>query len=140
MKISVAFPSKYLRAADLQDRAVKVLLDTVRMEDVGDGEPKPVLYFIGKEKGMVLNKTNATNIQVVHGDDTDQWHGKEMVLFTAWVDFQGKSVQAIRIRPPQTNERSAAPTQPRQAQQVAQAYNQGPPTDVGAELSDEIPF
>jgi len=29
---------------------------------VGDDHDKPVLYFKGKEKGLIVNKTNANNI------------------------------------------------------------------------------
>ena len=35
MKISNAFPSKYLRAADLQDRPVQLIMSRVELEDVG---------------------------------------------------------------------------------------------------------
>ena len=54
MRISAAFPSNYIKAADLQGRNVKVKIDRIEMEEVG-GEPKPSLYFLGKDKGMVLN-------------------------------------------------------------------------------------
>ena len=104
MKISSAFPSNYLKAADLQDRNVMVKIDRVDMEKIGEDE-KPVLYFVGKTKGMVMNKTNASNIANVYGDDTDDWHGQEVVLFSAMVDFQGKSVEAIRVRAPQPKDR-----------------------------------
>lgn len=117
MLISSAFPTKYLAAADLQGKDVQVTIDRVEMAQFDDGKHKPVIYFVGKQKGVALNKTNANNIAIVHGDDTDQWRGRDVILFTAWVDYQGKSVQAIRVRglpaplvtpPAQT----AAPSQP----------------------------
>ena len=58
MRISSAFPSKYLKAADLQDKQVTVRMSHVETETIGDDD-RPVLYFQGKEKGLVLNKTNA---------------------------------------------------------------------------------
>ncbi len=70
MKINEAFPSNYLKAADLQDREVTVTMADVKMEKLGD-DSRPVLYFRGKEKGLVLNKTNANNIASRYGDDTD---------------------------------------------------------------------
>ena len=51
MKISSAFPSNYLKATDLQDRNLLVKMDRVEVEEIGDDE-KPVLYFVGKDKGM----------------------------------------------------------------------------------------
>ena len=116
MRISSAFPSKYLRAADLQDRQVKVLMSRVETETIGDDD-RPVLYFQGKEKGLVLNKTNANAISAVYGDDTENWRGGEIVLFETMVDFQGKTMAAIRCRVPARK-----------------------PEPEGSELNDEIPF
>ena len=100
MKISNAFPSKYLRAADLQDRQVKAVMSRVEMESIGDDDKKPVLYFTKGNKGLVLNKTNSKVISHAYGDDTDAWEGKEIILFPAMVDFRGDSVEAIRVRIP----------------------------------------
>ncbi len=142
MNINGAFPSNYLKAADLQGREVLVMMAKVEMEDIG-GDHKPVLYFRGKEKGMVLNKTNANNISMVYGQETEAWEGKEIVLYPAWVDFQGRSVEAIRVRPP--SNRTVA--QHRIAT-AAQSPNGGeprpappPPSDPRAHaLDDDIPF
>ena len=90
----------------------------VNLEKVGD-DTKPVLYFSGKEKGIVLNKTNSTAISQVYGDDTEHWQGQPLELYEAMVDFQGKQVSAIRVNVP------------RQAQQHSQApLNQAPPRQV----------
>jgi arabinogalactan endo-1,4-beta-galactosidase len=96
MKISSAFPSNYLKCSDLQDRNVKVVMDRVEYEEIG-GDQKPVLYFQGKDKGIVLNKTNSNNISAAYGDETDDWHGQEIVLYPAMTDFQGKTVPCIRV-------------------------------------------
>lgn len=109
MRVSAAFPSNYIKASDLQGREVQVRIARIAMEDVGD-DHKPIVYFNGKEKGLVLNKTNANNIALMYGDETDAWIGQIITLFTAWVDFQGKSVEAIRVKPTRTNG-SAAPAQ-----------------------------
>jgi hypothetical protein len=100
MKISSAFPSKFLRAADLQDQNINVTMSHVDMEDVGDTDKKPVLYFNGKEKGCVLNKTNSKVITQAYGDDTEAWRGKPLILYPAMVDFRGDMVEAIRVRIP----------------------------------------
>lgn len=135
MRISDAFPSNYLKATDLQDRNVVVKMDRVERERIGDDE-KAVLYFVGKDKGMVLNKTNANNIATVYGDETADWRDQEIVLFPAMVDFQGKTVQAIRVRAPQAKDR------PRQQQQrVADPISSGPArAPVNDMPDDDIPF
>lgn len=100
MRVSEAFPSNYIKAADLQGRSVKVVIKNYAIEKIGD-DSKPVIYFEGKEKGLVCNKTNANNIAYAYGDDMDEWKGAEVELFTAMVDFQGKTVEAVRVRIPQ---------------------------------------
>lgn len=111
MNINDTFPSKFLKAADIGDAQPTVTMKEVIMEDIGE-DRRPVLYFTGKDKGVVLNKTNATNISQAYGPDTDDWTGKKVVLFTAWVDFQGKSIEAIRIRPARDNDKQAPKSAP----------------------------
>src|SRR5690242_16780983 len=97
MKINGAFPSDYLKAADLNGKAIRVSIDTVTVEKIGEDQ-KPVLHFIGKDKGLVLNKTNSARIvEAVGSDETDDWSGWSIVLYPCKVDFQGKRVDAIRI-------------------------------------------
>ena len=100
MKISSAFPSKFLKAADLQDQNVNVVISHCDMDDVGDTDKKPVLFFKGKDKGVVLNKTNSKVIAMSYGDDTEAWAGKPLILFPAMVEFRGDMVEAIRCRVP----------------------------------------
>lgn len=128
MRISAAYPSEYLKASDLQGQNVRVVIDRVEMRDVGD-DHKPVLFFQGKSKGVVLNKTNSTNIAIAYGDETDEWTGKELILFETMVDFQGRSVAAIRVRSPQPKDRRPS----------APAQQSAPVQERGA-MDDEIPF
>ncbi len=68
--------------------------------DDGKEQPKLRLSFHNKEKGLVLNKTNAMTVSHVYGPDTDGWIGKEIFLFSTKVDFAGQMVDAIRINVP----------------------------------------
>lgn len=111
MKVSEAFPSKYLSAADLNGQNVRVVMQNVEIEKVGDDQ-KPVLYFRGKNKGLALNKTNSKTIAEVYGDEMDEWNGSELILFPVMTDFQGKQVEAIRVRAPQPKD-SKPPVQSR---------------------------
>ena len=132
MLISEAFPSNYIKAADLKDQQVRVVMDRVQLEDVGD-ETKPVLYFQGKEKGMVLNKTNSNNIALIYGDDTEDWKGKELILYPTMVDYQGRSVPAIRVRVPQPKERTREVVAPSR-------LANGAGRSIARDLNDEVPF
>jgi hypothetical protein len=108
MKMSEEFPSKYLKAADLQGREVRVTMQNVEREKIGD-DTKPVLYFKGKDKGVVLNKTNAGTISDAYGDDSEDWFDQPLILFSVMVDFQGKVGPAIRCRVPTAKDNKAQP-------------------------------
>ncbi len=96
MNVNDAFPSKYLKASDLGGKKIKVQIEKVGMEEVGDGR-KPVAYFFGKSKGLVLNKTNAMVIASHYGNDMDSWAGSEVHIYSAKVNFQNQMVDSIRV-------------------------------------------
>lgn len=111
MKIFAAFPSKYLKAADLHDKHVQAIMGHVALEELAnkDGaELLPILYFNGVPKGMVLNKTNAKAIAAAYGDETDAWQGMPIVLFPAMVAFGAETVEAIRVKAPSAASRIKA--------------------------------
>jgi len=99
--INAAFPSKYVKSAEIGDNRIAVTIRGVAMEDVGDGETKPVIYFNEGEKGLVCNRTNANTLTDVYGSDTDQWTGKKCEMFCVDVDFQGRLTKGIRLSVPQ---------------------------------------
>ena len=72
-----------------------MIIDRVVDTDVsGQGEAvsyRPVAFFRDHQKGLVLNKTNATTIAAVHGDETDNWIGKELEIFPTTTEFRGKN-------------------------------------------------
>mgnify|MGYP000235814504 CR=1 FL=1 len=91
-----------LRASDLQGKARKVQIESYELrdfEDDGKKSRKAVLSFVGKEKGLAVNKTNANIIaQNVGSDDLDDWIGREIILYPTRVDFGGQMVDAIRVK------------------------------------------
>ena len=50
MKVSEAYPSDFLKAVDIGNNQVRVLISHVEMRDLGDDE-KPVVFFQNKKKG-----------------------------------------------------------------------------------------
>ena len=101
MNINDVFPGKYLKASDLKNQDATVTISGVVLEDVGSEgkkEEKAVVYFQGKDRGLVLNKTNSGVISDLYGDETDNWVGKMITMFPTQTDFAGKSVECIRIR------------------------------------------
>ena len=94
------YPGRYISAEDLGGEVVPVTIATITLEEMpnSDGEQKPVLYFEGRQKGMVLNKTNARRIAGKYGEDTDGWLGKSILIYPSETDLRGESVQCIRVK------------------------------------------
>lgn len=114
MNIDTAFPSNYLKAADIEGGDMVLTISKVVMETVGDDE-KPIVYFAEMDKGLVLNKTNANTIKgLTSSPNTDDWVGKRISLFATEVDFQGKQTMALRVRmrPPDAAPESSKKAQP----------------------------
>ena len=70
----------------------------VEMEQLGT-DSKPVLYFAGKQKGLVLNKTKAQTLASAFSPETDGWAEKEVAIYPTKVSFQGQMVDAIGVEP-----------------------------------------
>lgn len=131
--INDAFPSNYLKASDIRGSEPVVTIDHVAFEPVGrQKEMKAVLYFKGKEKGVVLNKTNAMKITSLSGSpNTEDWDGVRIRLYATETEFAGETVECIRVKP-------APPVS-----QARQAATPPPPPVVNeaADITDDdIPF
>lgn len=136
MKYTEAFPSKYVKSDDLQGREVQVVIASVNVESMGDGEQKLVLHFQGKTKGMICNRTNADRIAHLYGPDTDDWVGKEVTLYTEMVNFQGRVTDGIRVKaPPQRNGKREYVTTPKSNFDLVESR----PTKHDDGFGDELP-
>jgi hypothetical protein len=78
----------------------KLRMASIAMENVGRGELKPVLHFVGTDLGLILNATNRRTIAEALGDDMLTWIGKVIVIFAEMVDFEGRFVPGVRVRVP----------------------------------------
>jgi hypothetical protein len=108
MKGNEIFPSKSLKAEDLNGSEPVVTIERVSTQSFDDGSRKPIIHFKGKEKTLVCNKTNWNAIVEITGEeDSDNWAGHRIKLTVVRVDFQGKRVPAIRVEPAPTSAPSA---------------------------------
>lgn len=146
MIINEAFPSNYLKAADLQGKSPLVKIDRVAYEEINN-ERKLAMYFVGKDKPMILNKTNANTIASAYGQDTDDWCDAEIVLFMAMVDFQGKTVEALRVKIPprkpvsrREEPRRAPPRDDYRGDERDLSAQRPAPAMAPADIDDDIPF
>ncbi len=137
VNINTIFPSRYLSAVDLNGTQPTVTISAIEVIDLendGRKERKLVASFEGKQKQLVLNKTNSRSLADMYGEDTDEWIGKSLKLVTARVDFQGRRVDAIRIDPPARKEQTTTPVsmpKPTLSQMAA---------GTAPDFDDEVPF
>ena len=131
VNINTVFQSDYLKADDfggIEGRPVLATISHTTLETMNDKTEKICLHLREYDKGILLNKTNATTIASYAGADTDDWGGKQVVIYVAMVEYQGKSTEGIRVRQPKPQSTAQAP-KPQVAPQVD-------PRD----LDDGIPF
>jgi hypothetical protein len=92
----------YLKTDDLQGRQTKVVVESVGMEEVksDDGkENKLVIRFHGKDKGLILNRTNCELLEQITGsEDYDAWVGAAVMLYPTTTRFGNKTVPCLRIK------------------------------------------
>ena len=104
MKVNDMFPSNYMKKEDVPFPTTVVIKSVTQDEIKGDDgkELKAVLSFVGSLKPMILNKSNATSIADVYGEETSAWPGKTIEIYTdPSIMFQGKRVGGVRVRVPQ---------------------------------------
>lgn len=144
-KVSDLFPSKWLKTSDIEieDEEGNLVNPTYTIERVEEGEFGPnkdlklVIEFSETEKKFILNKTNLGTLVSLYGDETDDWVGKRVTLFTAPAVFEGKTVQSIRIRNRTSKSKAPAPApRPKKAPVIPVA----PVDEAAHEGLDEIPF
>jgi hypothetical protein len=75
MKRDDVFPSKYLKASDLNGKPIVVTIESAPLEVLknseGQEQHKTVLYLKGAKKVLPLNATNWDSTAEICGEDTD---------------------------------------------------------------------
>jgi hypothetical protein len=115
MRMSEMFPGKWLKKEDVPTPVVGTITRVTREEvnaDNGGKELKVVMAFAESNlKPMILNIGNATAVTEMYGDDSANWIGKRVEIYTdPNVMFGGKRIGGLRLRAPSSQ--GAAPVQP----------------------------
>tara|TARA_Y100000361_G_C11147726_1_gene339100 strand:+ start:891 stop:1367 length:477 start_codon:yes stop_codon:yes gene_type:complete len=102
--------SELLKSEDIGDRRVPVTIESVGEKQFDDGD-KLILQFVGKDKALVLNRTNANAIRSAYGDEADNWVGKDITLYSAPTMFKGTETKGLRVSidPQQAPSKPASP-------------------------------
>ncbi len=102
-KVSDMVDSKYLKQADVPDPVIVTVKAVRRINIAKDGDPEELKWAVMYSefnKPMLLNSTNIKLLEKACGsDDTDDWKGKEVIVYTDdSVSFGGQVVGGLRIR------------------------------------------
>jgi hypothetical protein len=130
------FPSKYLKAADLNGKPVVVTIEGAPLETLkspeGKEQVKTVLYFRGTKKAMPLNMTNWDAVADICGDDSDDWPNRQVELYPAKTQMGGKTVDCIRVRMPAQRGQPAKKPEPVSEEFISENPAEG--------FDDSLPF
>jgi hypothetical protein len=114
--------SRFLGAADLGGVAHVVQIASIEREQMQDGKAKPAIRFVGKQKALLVNKTNWGTLGAAFGKDLNNWVGRSIELFVMPCQGPNGMTQGIRVRPVnQASTVSSAETPQRAAAAVTPA-------------------
>ena len=118
--LSELYAGKYYKAADVENKPFKATISRVGIEKMqGDGRSKAVLYFEGRDRGVVLNGSRHDAVcQIAKSNNSDDWVGCEVVVCAGTTNYAGKRVGCVEIKPPA---RKVSPEQ--QKAEVREALN-----------------
>ena len=94
----------YLKAAHLPGKAVKATVEKIEFQTVhpkpGLKEIKPVMYFQGKKKALILNATNQKFLRDNFGDGITDSYGIELLLVPTKRTIAGRTMDTIVLEIP----------------------------------------
>jgi hypothetical protein len=101
--LNECYGSKYLSAADIDNRKIRTRIAKVRKEPMQQQDGKPerakfVLYFTTISKPMVLNATNKNAVVDALGTKPANWKNAEVGLYTEPTQYAGKPTRGLRLR------------------------------------------
>ena len=100
------FDKEFIGFWDLGGKDVTITIASVKVgklrkpntEPDAKKDKKPILFFKGTDKGMILNATNAATLASLYGNKPAEWVGKRVTLYATTTSAFGKMVDCIRIR------------------------------------------
>lgn len=122
MKVSEMFPRRFLRGQDMT-KSLLILINGIEEQELRAGPNKPaerayvmffddvsngkparlsgVAYTPRKGHALVLRGALAKQIATILGtDETDEWRGRDVVIYTEAATVSGKPMQIMRARAP----------------------------------------
>lgn len=126
----------YVAAWELNNKDVTVTISKVVGGDLiaegGRKSKRPIIHFVGKDKAMVINRTNGRTIAAMYGVKTEEWVGKRITLYVSMTRNPdgGGQIECIRVRP--------TPPQGKTAPEPEQQAPEPPPQQAGEPTISEV--
>jgi hypothetical protein len=144
MRRDDVFPSRYLKAADLNGRARVLEIAEAPLQAFknanGEEKSKTVLYFVNEKKCLPLNMVNWDAVASICGDDTKNWPTGKVEVFPSTTSLGGKTgIACIRIRPPTAKPRSNKPALRTVAAEPSPPRSEDPSDGMDGDPDEEIP-
>ena len=97
------FDYRFVSAEELSGETIVKITEckseSIYNKRLKENENVLTLYFEGKKKGFVCNKTNAATIQkLVNSGDVNDWIGKKIILYPKEVFAYGETCKAVRVK------------------------------------------
>jgi len=103
--ITKEYPSRFLKGEEIADKEeMHLKIKDVKKEQyhspkTNKKEQTLVVYFEGATKGVALGKQRAYDLKDATGsDDTDEWKGKAVTIYTEKKNAFGKIHDVIRFK------------------------------------------
>lgn len=119
------FLGNYLKKEDVLHPQIVKITDVYVDELPGENRSKLVVRFAEFGKPMVLNSTNIKRLCKIFGTgDTGQWRGEITLYVDHEIEFGGKTVGGLRVKPATGNgaARSTAQVESRPAVDEAEFF------------------
>jgi hypothetical protein len=137
--VSDLLGGKFLSAENVPQPFVLTIAGAERIQM--DGQTRLTLQFAELPKGLLCNKINLGVVAKLCGTDTTQWVGRQVVLQSEPVQFQGKTVQGLRVKPWQQPVAPVQPVRPVTPQPAPQQAEPIVPPDLHQQQPvDDCPF
>ena len=96
-------PTTYICNADLKGRDRTLTIERVEIEEMfanNKKDTRPVLYFAGARKGLVVNSTINGVVSRLYGQYLKGWIGKRITIYPTVDDRGGGGTKdVVRVRP-----------------------------------------
>jgi hypothetical protein len=90
--------SKFLGVSDLNGTSHIVQIERFSSEQTQDGKVKPAVHFVGRQKALLVNKTNWGTLGAAFGKDLNNWIGRSVELFAMPCQGPNGMTQGVRVR------------------------------------------